>query len=129
MQPCNFCGKCCKHGEGSGLGSATTNDIKLWKRERPDILNYAPPPLYDLWVSPITGEETRRCPWLRKLPKKDKFICRIQQVKPEVCHNYPVNVQQMIEDGCEMLEPQDDTKSLEELEAELKGLRNASVDR
>jgi Fe-S-cluster containining protein len=127
MKPCNFCGKCCKFGEGAGLGSATRNDIIKWRKYRPDILNYSPPPSHDLWVSPVTGEETYRCPWLRKLPMKASFICRIHEFRPEVCHHYPVNIEQMISDQCEMLEPGDAEKSANELKAELSKLRNVAT--
>jgi len=41
--------------------------------------------------NPRTGEDVFRCPWLRKLPKKNKYIYRIQAVKPKVCREYPEN--------------------------------------
>ena len=45
--------------------------------------------VYDIWISPVTGEDVQRCPWLRKLPNKEKYICRIHDVKPEHCRAYP----------------------------------------
>ena len=48
-----------------------------------------------------------RCPWLRKLPGQDKYICRIYFDRPDECKSYPVNIDQMIRDKCEMLEPRD----------------------
>jgi Fe-S-cluster containining protein len=45
--------------------------------------------VFDIWISPKTGEDVTRCPWLRKLPKQDKYICRIHDVKPEHCREYP----------------------------------------
>jgi Fe-S-cluster containining protein len=122
MRPCTQCGKCCeKYGAGSGLGSATEADLERLDY-RPDVLRYIS--LGDLWISPVTGEETRRCPWLRKLPNQDKFKCRIHDVRPDVCRNYPVDVEQMIRDGCEMLEEADLTKPRAQLQRELKRLRN-----
>ena len=48
-----------------------------------------------------------RCPWLRKLPKQKKYICRIYYDRPNDCRYYPVTVDQMVADGCEMLEARD----------------------
>ncbi len=48
-----------------------------------------------------------RCPWLRKLPNQEKYICRIYDDRPEDCRVYPVSIDQMIRDECEMLEPRD----------------------
>jgi Fe-S-cluster containining protein len=79
---------------------ATDEDIETWERAgRDDILawtNY----LGDLWISPVTGEEASRCPWLRKVRGQDRYICRIHDVKPEVCMDYPVSRKQVLEDGC-----------------------------
>jgi Fe-S-cluster containining protein len=67
-----------------------------------------------------------RCPWLRKLPKKERYKCRIHDVRPEICRGYPVDIDQMISDGCEMLEASDLDKSRNQLLAELHRLRNAT---
>jgi Fe-S-cluster containining protein len=48
-----------------------------------------------------------RCPWLRKLPGQDKYICRIYYNRPDDCKHYPVTIEQMLNDECEMLEPRD----------------------
>lgn len=48
-----------------------------------------------------------RCPWLRKLPGQSKYICRIYHDRPEDCRHYPVDIDQMVRDECEMLEPRD----------------------
>ena len=126
MRQCTQCGKCClKYSAGAGLGSATERDLLIWESERPEILKYTDF-LGDLWISPITGEEMVRCPWLRKLPKKERYKCRIHDVRPEICRGYPVDIDQMISDGCEMLEDSDLDKSRNQLLAELQRLRNAS---
>lgn len=126
MRQCTQCGKCClKYSAGSGLGSATDQDLLIWETERPEILNYTDF-LGDLWISPVTGEEMNRCPWLRKLPKKEKYKCRIHGVRPETCRFYPVDIDQMIKDGCEMLEDGDLDKPRNQLLAELHLLRNAT---
>ena len=48
-----------------------------------------------------------RCPWLRKLPGRDKYVCRIYYNRPDDCKHYPVTIEQMLNDDCEMLEPHD----------------------
>ena len=48
-----------------------------------------------------------RCPWLRKLPNQKKYGCRIYLDRPDECKHYPTTIDEMIRDGCEMLEPQD----------------------
>ena len=48
-----------------------------------------------------------RCPWLRKLPGQNKYICRIYYDRPDECKHYPVRIDDMIKDECEMLEPRD----------------------
>jgi len=80
----------------------------MWEMEgRHDILDWVDPiPIgkghyvYDIWVSPKTGDDVDRCPWLRKLPNKDKYVCRIQDVKPEHCRNYPRSKEHANKTGC-----------------------------
>lgn len=126
MRQCTRCGKCClKYSDGAGLGSATDSDIFIWEMERPDVLKYTDS-LGDLWISPITGEEMSRCPWLSKIPNKNKYKCRIHDVRPEVCNSYPVDIDQMLQDGCGMIEESDLNKPNKELLSALDQLRNAS---
>jgi Fe-S-cluster containining protein len=63
---------------------------------RDDILEWVVPVAlgdivfaYDIWMDPETGEDVSRCPWLRKLPNVDRYICCIQDTKPELCRDYP----------------------------------------
>ena len=127
MRPCTQCGKCClKYSAGAGLGSATECDVELWELEAPEILAYTDFMLHDLWISPVTGEEMNRCPWLRKFPRKEKYKCRIYKYRPEACQGYPVSIDQMIRDGCEMLEQGDLEKSKEDLWKDLNSIRNAT---
>ncbi len=77
-----------------------------------DLLNSKPPEaigkVYSKveWVSAKvakhqkTGESVNRCPWLRKLPKKDKYICKIHETKPEHCLNFPKSKRHALENGC-----------------------------
>lgn len=68
-----------------------------WTHEgREDVLEWVEPVAlgdivvaYDIWMDPESGEDVSRCPWLRKLPGTDKYVCRIQDTKPELCRDYP----------------------------------------
>jgi Fe-S-cluster containining protein len=88
--------------------SVTDEDKKLWESQgREDILDWVSPiPLgedqfiYDIWISPVTGEDVERCPWLRKLPNREKYICRIHEVKPRHCRAYPKSRKHANETGC-----------------------------
>ena len=104
MKDCNQCGKCCIRYGGGSL-TATTSEIDWWEDHRPDVYAYVRDG--NIWVSPVTGKQMSRCPWLRKLPKQEKYICRIYDVRPEDCKQYPVNIDEMVRDECEMLERRD----------------------
>jgi Fe-S-cluster containining protein len=104
MKDCNQCGKCCIHYSDGGL-SASASDLEHWETHRPDISEYARGG--EIWVSPVTGKPMLRCPWLRKLPGQEKYICRIYYDRPDDCRVYPVEIEQMLRDGCEMLEASD----------------------
>jgi Fe-S-cluster containining protein len=89
--------------------SVYEDDIKMWEKAgRFDILEwicYLPtrknPFIYDIWFNPKTGNEVlMRCPWLRKLPKRDKYICRIHDVKPRHCKEYPKSKKHAAETSC-----------------------------
>lgn len=104
MKECNQCGKCCTKYSDGGL-SATASEIELWDIFRPDIYNYVSGG--KIWMNPATGEQIDLCPWLRKLPNEDKYICDIYYDRPDDCKYYPVTIEQMISDECEMLEERD----------------------
>ena len=94
---CTRCGKCCV--EGASRLSASEADLAMWARHAPHVLTYVAVrnvkgvPQGDLWISPRTGKETTRCPWIRKYPNRDRFYCRIYEVRPDVCRRYPTSRQ------------------------------------
>ncbi len=107
MKDCNQCGKCCtKYGDG-GL-SASSDEIELWEQFRPDISRYVSGGM--IWMDPDSGEQLTRCPWLRQLPNQAKYICDIYEDRPDDCKYYPVTIEQMVKDECEMLEAHDLTR-------------------
>ena len=104
MKECNQCGKCCINYSNGGL-SASASEIKFWDTFRPDIYNYVSDG--KIWMDPDTGKQLELCPWLRKLPNQNKYTCDIYFDRPDDCKHYPVTIEQMIEDECEMLEERD----------------------
>lgn len=58
-------------------------------------------------MDPNTGRQIELCPWLKKLPNQNKYTCDIYYDRPDDCKFYPVTIDQMINDECEMLETQD----------------------
>jgi Fe-S-cluster containining protein len=104
VKDCNQCGKCCTNYGGGNL-SVTAREIDWWETHTPEIASYVREG--KIWVSPVTGKTMARCPWLRKLPGQNKYICRIYYNRPDDCKHYPVDIEQMVKDDCEMLEAHD----------------------
>ena len=104
MKDCNQCGKCCiRYGNG-GL-SASIDEIEYWAVFRPHIHKYVNSG--NIWTDPETGQQLTRCPWLRQISNQNKYTCGIYYDRPDDCKYYPVNITQMIEDDCEMMETRD----------------------
>jgi len=104
VKDCNQCGKCCINYANGGL-SASKDEIDWWDMHRPNIAAYVKDG--KIWVSPDTGEELSACPFLEKLPGQQKYTCQIYFDRPNDCKYYPVNIEQMVQDDCEMLERRD----------------------
>lgn len=104
MKECNQCGKCCTKYSNGGL-SASADEIESWETSRPDIARYVSKG--KIWMNPDTGKQLELCPWLRKLPNQDTYICDIYENRPNDCKYYPVTIENMVRDECEMLEEKD----------------------
>jgi Fe-S-cluster containining protein len=104
VKDCTQCGKCCKNYSDGGL-SATASEIEYWEVFRPAIYSFVSEG--KIWVSPNTGQQLKRCPWLRQLPGQEKYACDIYYDRPDDCKHYPVTIEQMLKDDCEMLEVKD----------------------
>lgn len=103
MKQCNQCGKCCIKYSNGDL-SASVEEIQLWDTFKPDIYNYVSDG--EIWFDPESGKQLNRCPWLRK-QANNIYTCNIYFDRPEDCKYYPVTIEQMINDECEMLEQRD----------------------
>ena len=123
MKPCNQCGKCCINYSDGGL-SATAEELGLWEAMRPDISRYVRNGL--IWMDPDSGEQLTRCPWLieEQQASRSVYSCAIYFDRPDDCRHYPVTVEQMAKDDCEMLE----LKDLTDLNQAQKHLDNLMID-
>ena len=101
---CNSCGKCCTKYSNGGL-SATASEIEFWDICRPEIVRYVDDG--KIWMNPDDSQQLELCPWLNKVPGEDKYLCGIYYDRPDDCKYYPVTIEQMIADDCEMLEVKD----------------------
>jgi len=106
VKECNQCGKCCIKYSCGGL-SASESEIDSWHLFRPEIAKYTSNG--NIWTHPETGKTLELCPWLVKLPGQNqaKYGCKIYHDRPDDCKYYPVTIEQMIKDECEMLEAKD----------------------
>ena len=104
MKECNQCGKCCTK-YGNGRLSVTESEIQFWDVFRPKIYDYVSNG--KIWIDPDSGKQLEQCPWLRKQPNQNIYTCDIYYDRPDDCKYYPVTIEQMISDECEMIEARD----------------------
>ncbi len=104
MKQCNQCGKCCVKYSNGGL-SASVAQIDHWENYRPEIFKYVNDG--NIWMDPDTGNPIELCPWLRKEPGQNKYTCDIYFDRPDDCKFYPSTLEEMVVDGCEMIEKKD----------------------
>lgn len=103
MKPCTQCGKCCINYSDGGL-TASQSDLDFWESFRPHIFQYVKND--ELWFDPKTEQQLSLCPFLNK-NKQNLYTCNIYHDRPEECRFYPVTIENMIQDECEMIEPND----------------------
>ena len=108
---CRQCGKCCQkldyHNE------VTADDVVYWEQTgRSDVLEWVGAfkkdgreTVYRIWMKPGTRAFAETCPFLNKIPHENKWICRIHDVKPRICREYPVSRKHAIMTGCPGFEP------------------------
>lgn len=108
MKECNSCGKCCIKYSNGAL-SASKQEIELWEVFTPAIAEYVHNG--EIWADPKSGKLLELCPFLRLAESNKtsqvKYSCDIYFDRPDDCKYYPSNVQEMILDGCEMIEASD----------------------
>jgi uncharacterized protein len=108
VKDCNSCGKCCIKYSNGGL-SASEVDIEGWELFNPEIYRFVKNG--EIWIDPVTGQPIELCPWLREQPAKGNvkpiYTCDIYLDRPEDCRHYPSTIDEMVRDGCEMIEVKD----------------------
>jgi len=105
MKNCTQCGKCCIAYSDGGL-SASSSEIDYWENHKPNIFRYVH--RGNIWIDPDTKQPLKRCPFLEVLQGTPvKHGCKIYLDRPEDCRHYPVTIDQMIKDDCEMIEVRD----------------------
>ena len=108
---CKQCGRCCLH-YGRGLFfSAGLDQLEIWELDAPKLMDWLIKvpyvDIYEGWLSPVTGEENPRCPWLREHRhprwKRQGFHCTIYQHRPPDCQVFPENREHMLSVNCQGL--------------------------
>ena len=103
---CCQCGQCC-----SDLGYAndcTKEDYQKWQAlGRTDIIERVmiiqekgKETRYRIWLDEDNCSLARTCPWLAPAPQGHTFNCLIQDIKPEVCQQYPFTRKHAAMTGC-----------------------------
>lgn len=104
---CRQCGRCCRTLDYRS--EITAEDVARWKQlGRKDILAWVgvfdkkdSEPVYRIWMKPGTREFADPCPFLFQSPvEEQRWFCRIHDVKPEICRQYPVSRKHGIMTGC-----------------------------
>lgn len=103
---CRLCGRCCTSLDYRF--ELTEADYQNWQElGRTDILEWVAPfkrrgriTGYAIWIIPGTRKFAPVCPWLEALPGTEKRKCRIHEVKPEVCRQYPASRKHARMTGC-----------------------------
>jgi Fe-S-cluster containining protein len=103
---CRQCGQCCI--DLDYRNELTAEDVDRWKKAgRDDILKWigtARHPdgrgSYQIWVIPGTNRFAESCPFLEFQSTCNRWTCRIHDIKPAICRNYPVSRKHGLMTGC-----------------------------
>jgi Fe-S-cluster containining protein len=104
---CSQCGRCCRNLDYHS--ELTAEDFDRWNAlGRQDILNWVgvfnadggKKRSYRIWMTPGTRKLARTCPFLKKVPAENRWICAIHDVKPAICRHYPVSRKHATMTGC-----------------------------
>jgi Fe-S-cluster containining protein len=83
---CLCCGRCCE--SFGGHLNASRADLARWRSlGRTDLLRRVSA-IGWIWIDPETGLLEPSCPFLERVGP-DRQICRINEVKPDMCRDYP----------------------------------------
>jgi Fe-S-cluster containining protein len=103
---CRQCGRCCRvldyHDQ------VDEQDVQRWEAlGRDDILRWVGRTRqgngrfsYQIWVVPGTRRYAEACPFLTRGPGRETWVCRIHDVKPAICRQYPLTRKHALMTGC-----------------------------
>jgi len=104
---CRRCGRCCTDVPGANRNTVDEHDLARWRAHgREDILAWVAPAdigggvmHLSVWFDPETGRGVRECPWVER--KADGTVgCRIHDVKPKHCRDWPPTRQDAANYAC-----------------------------
>lgn len=103
---CRQCGHCCRNLDYAD--QLTEADYDHWRAlGRADILEKVQrfksrdnPVAYRMWTRAAAGKSGNPCPWLHKIPTQNRWECRIHDVRPEICRQYPGSRKHAEMTGC-----------------------------
>jgi Fe-S-cluster containining protein len=103
---CRQCGHCCRNLDY--YDQLTEADVNRWQEwGRKDILSKVRSVkqeggtfAYRMWERPGSGVPGKPCPWLHKIPTQNRWQCRIHEVRPEICRQYPGSRKHAEMTGC-----------------------------
>jgi Fe-S-cluster containining protein len=103
---CRQCGHCCRNLDY--YDQLTEADCNRWKAlGRTDILQKVRRIkrvdgtfVYRMWQRPGTGQPGNACPWLHKIPAQNRWECKIHDVRPGICRQYPGSRKHAEMTGC-----------------------------
>jgi Fe-S-cluster containining protein len=104
---CKRCGHCCLNLDGYAT-TCSEEDFGRWVATgRADILAWVSTVelpggarIREIWIDPERFDHALRCPWLRRLTGENRYECRIEDVKPGVCRDYPYTAAHALRTGC-----------------------------
>lgn len=103
---CIQCGHCCR--TLNFHDGCTVADYQRWQDlKRTDILDWVGTVRYHgqviacrIWIMPGTNQYARICPWLKKLPDRNRYLCSIYDMRPTICRQYPGSRKHARMTGC-----------------------------
>jgi Fe-S-cluster containining protein len=103
---CRRCGQCCRSLDYHD--ALTAEDVTRWQLlGRTDILKWVgvfhrkgQNPVYRIWMIPGTRTFSEQCPFLKQDSDTGHWSCRIQDVKPKICRQYPMSRKHALMTGC-----------------------------
>lgn len=103
---CRQCGRCCRALDYRK--EVTAEDVARWRSlGRTDILERVGiferdgrETAYRIWMIPGTTERAEICPFLHHVSSENRWVCRIHDVKPAICRQYPFTRKHALMTGC-----------------------------